>query len=47
MLEVNHTPSFGIDTQIDKEIKTALLTNVLEIMQASIELRRKLSFEMK
>lgn len=47
MLEVNHTPSFGIDTPIDKEIKTALLTNVLEIMQASIDMRRKLSFEMK
>ena len=47
MLEVNHTPSFGVDTAIDKEVKTALLTNTLEIIQLQIELRRKLSFEMK
>jgi tubulin polyglutamylase TTLL6/13 len=32
MLEVNHTPSFNVDTPIDKEVKTALLTNTLEII---------------
>lgn len=29
MLEVNHTPSFGVDTAIDKDVKTQLLTNTL------------------
>lgn len=47
MLEVNHTPSFGVDTAIDKDVKTQLLTNTLEIIQMGIEMRRKLSFEMK
>jgi len=47
MLEVNHTPSFNVDTQIDKEVKTKLLTNTLEIMQLGIELRRKLEWELK
>jgi hypothetical protein len=32
MLEVNHTPSFGCDTAIDKEVKAHLLKNTLDIV---------------
>lgn len=47
MLEVNHTPSFASDTNVDAEIKNELIRNTLEIIQLSVEQRKKVAFEMK
>eukprot|EP00354_Favella_ehrenbergii_P012446 CAMPEP_0170453154 /NCGR_PEP_ID=MMETSP0123-20130129/1822_1 /TAXON_ID=182087 /ORGANISM="Favella ehrenbergii, Strain Fehren 1" /LENGTH=170 /DNA_ID=CAMNT_0010715415 /DNA_START=1262 /DNA_END=1775 /DNA_ORIENTATION=+ len=41
MLEVNHTPSFGSDTQVDAQVKTGLIRNTLEIIQMSVEHRKR------
>ena len=47
LIEVNHTPSFNADTGVDADIKNDLIQNCLEIVQLSIEQRRKVSFEMR
>ena len=47
MLEVNHTPSFGADTQTDEAVKRGLLRNTLEIIQMSVEHRKKIANELK
>ena len=47
MLEVNHTPSFNSDTEVDAEVKNHLVRNTLEIIQLSVEQRRRVAFEMK
>ena len=47
MLEVNHTPSFGADTSVDAAVKTGLIRNTLEIIQMSVEHRKRVGQEMK
>jgi len=47
MLEVNHTPSFGADTDVDEAVKRGLLKNTLEIIQMSVEHRKRVAFELK
>jgi hypothetical protein len=47
MLEVNHTPSFNSDTQCDADVKNHLVKNTLEIIQLSVEQRRRVAYEMK
>lgn len=47
MLEVNHTPSFNADTQIDEQVKVNLLKDTLDIIQLSIEQRRIKEAEIK
>ncbi len=47
MLEVNHTPSFGADTNVDAAVKHGLIKNTLEIIQMSVEHRKKVGWEMK
>lgn len=32
LVEVNHSPSFGIDTPLDASIKTALIVNTLKMV---------------
>ena len=47
MLEVNHTPSFGSDTSVDEAVKRGLLRNTLEIIQMSVEHRKRMANELK
>lgn len=47
MLEVNHTPSFGSDTSVDSLVKTGLIKNTLEILQISVDHRKKVGQELK
>ena len=47
MLEVNHTPSFGSDTAVDSLVKTGLIENTLEILQISVDHRKKVAQELK
>lgn len=47
MLEVNHTPSFGSDTAVDEAVKRGLIKNTLEILQMSVEHRKRTAWEMK
>ena len=41
MLEVNHTPSFGADTSVDSLVKTGLIKSTLEILQMSVDHRKR------
>ena len=47
MLEVNHTPSFGADTAVDLEVKKGLIKNTLEIIQMSVDHRKRVAHELK
>ena len=47
MLEVNHTPSFGADTSVDEAVKRGLIKNTLEIIQMSVEHRKRVAYELK
>jgi hypothetical protein len=47
MLEVNHTPSFNSDTAVDEIVKNKLLTSTLQIIQMSVEHRKRVGYEMK
>ena len=47
MLEVNHTPSFGADTAVDEAVKRGLIRNTLEIIQMSVEHRKRVGYELK
>ena len=47
MLEVNHTPSFGADTAADEQVKRNLIRNTLEILQMSVEHRKRVGHEIK
>ena len=47
MLEVNHTPSFGADTAVDEAVKRGLIKNTLEIIQMSVEHRKRVAYELK
>ena len=40
LLEVNHTPSFRADTEVDYNLKHDMIENMLRILQLSIEQRR-------
>lgn len=40
MIEVNHTPSFNADTEVDEKIKFELLKDTLDIIQLSVENRK-------
>ena len=39
LLEVNHTPSFKADTDLDYDLKHDLVKNTLQILQLAIEFR--------
>jgi len=41
MLEVNHTPSFNADTQVDADVKNSLIRDCLEIMALSVDNRKR------
>lgn len=47
MLEVNHTPSFQAETGVDAEIKNHLVKNTLEIIQMSVDNRKRVAWEMR
>lgn len=47
MLEVNHTPSFNADTQIDEQIKHGLLKDTFDIVMMSVEQRKQKEWELK
>ena len=47
MLEVNHTPSFNADTAVDEDVKRKLIRHTLQILQLSVDHRKKVGWEMK
>lgn len=47
MIEVNHTPSFNADTDIDETIKISLLKDTFDIIQLSVESRKTKEWEIK
>lgn len=47
MIEVNHTPSFNSDTDIDETIKINLLKDTFDIIQLSVESRKAKEWEIK
>ena len=47
MLEVNHTPSFGADTAVDESVKRGLIKNTLEIIQMSVDHRKRVGWDLK
>ena len=47
MIDVNHTPSFFSDTQVDAEVKNPLIKDCLDILQLSVENRKRIMQEMK
>ncbi|CDW74877.1 low quality protein: tubulin polyglutamylase ttll6 [Stylonychia lemnae] len=47
LLEVNHLPSFNSDTQTDEQVKYELIRDVFNILNLSIEHRKKIYKEMK
>lgn len=40
LLEVNHTPSFATDSEIDSKIKSALITDSLILLNLSNKLKK-------
>ncbi len=42
ILEVNHAPSFNLDTELDKKLKTDLINNVFDILNLNLKTRRKI-----
>ena len=46
LLEVNHAPSFNDDTQLDKNVKSQLLTDTFKLLNMSmIEKNRILDYQ--
>ena len=41
LLEVNHTPSFNIDTSLDQRVKRNLISDVFNLLDISLENRKK------
>ena len=37
ILEVNHTPSFTIDSELDKKVKSELICDTLKLMNINME----------
>jgi tubulin polyglutamylase TTLL6/13 len=35
LLEVNHTPSFNVDTELDKQVKTNLIADTLRMVHST------------
>jgi tubulin polyglutamylase TTLL6/13 len=35
LLEVNHTPSFNVDTELDKQVKTSLIADTLRMVHST------------
>ena len=42
LLEVNHSPSFTVDTPLDDRVKTAVIGDTLKMLGLSVERRRRL-----
>jgi len=42
LLEVNHAPSFNDDTEIDKEVKTNLITDTLRLLNINHENKQRI-----
>lgn len=47
MIEVNHTPSFNADTEVDEKVKSDLLKDTFDIVQLSMEQRKAKEYEIK
>jgi hypothetical protein len=47
MIEVNHTPSFNVETSVDADVKNGLIKDCLEIIQLSVDNRKRTAWEMK
>jgi len=47
MIEVNHTPSFNADTDVDEKVKKELLKDTFDIIQLSVEQRKAKMWEMR
>ena len=47
MIEVNHTPSFNSDTEIDQKVKEDLLKDTFDIIQLSVEERKAKEFDIQ
>lgn len=42
LLEVNHAPSFNDDTDVDKEVKTNLLTDTLRLLNITYATKQRI-----
>jgi tubulin polyglutamylase TTLL6/13 len=42
LLEVNHAPSFNDDTDVDKEVKTNLLTDTLRLLNINYQTKQRI-----
>lgn len=42
LLEVNHAPSFNDDTEVDKEIKTNLITDTLRLLNITYAQKQRI-----
>lgn len=40
LLEVNHTPSFTVDTPLDKKIKESVLTDTLNMLNSTVSYKQ-------
>ncbi len=47
LLEVNHTPSFNVDTATDEQVKMDLVQDTLMILKYSVDARKKKEQEMR
>lgn len=47
LLEVNHLPSFNSDTLIDEQVKFDMIRQMMQILQLSVDQRKKVNIEMK
>jgi tubulin polyglutamylase TTLL6/13 len=41
LLEINHTPSFSIDTPLDKKIKKNLIKDTLKILNINVQSKKE------
>ena len=42
LLEVNHAPSFNDDTEVDKIVKTALITDTLRLLDVKVSNKNRI-----
>jgi len=42
LLEVNHAPSFNDDTEVDKHVKTELITDTLRLLNITYQNKQKI-----
>ncbi len=42
LLEVNHAPSFNDDTEVDKHVKTELITDTLRLLNITYANKQKI-----